>query len=116
MQENATKIFACLVALAVVAVVIYAFFLIGSPARQRLRVQTEQKIYAPVAAPALPIFSCHLMQDGTDGSIHCVICDGNGVCQNTPAAWHAYNNVLKTGQVKIPYGCSLSSSGCELVQ
>jgi hypothetical protein len=54
---------------------------------------------------------CVLMQDKKSGVIGCFGC-ANNICKDAPENWVLY----KKPQIGIPYACTPTPSGCELVQ
>ncbi len=61
---------------------------------------------------------CSLMRDKSDGSMHCIAClaaDPHS-CRDAAMDWEFYDASATPGRVGIPYGCSMTEIGCELVQ
>ncbi|MBP9749096.1 hypothetical protein KBD18_02730 [Patescibacteria group bacterium] len=62
---------------------------------------------------------CSLMRSKSDGSMHCVACTGTQkekTCRDAAEDWEFYDVSATPGRVGIPYGCTMTESGCDLVQ
>ena len=54
---------------------------------------------------------CVLMQDKINGMVGCFGCTNN-ICKDAPENWVLY----KKPEIGIPYACTPTPNGCELVQ
>ena len=68
------------------------------------------------AFPLVPKMGCRLMRAKTDKSMHCVACIPNGTCRDAAADWEFFTPTSTSGTIGIPYGCTVTERGCELVQ
>lgn len=75
---------------------------------------SEESVKVPLLER--PDTTCRLMRSKGDGSMHCVACTGNGFCRDAAADWEFYDMPSAPGYVGIPYGCTMTETGCALVQ